>query len=109
MLEDFKAYQLSKDFYWGCKSLKIQRFLQDQLLRASSSVALNLSEASGRRTPNDQRRHFAIAFGSLQECRTILELEKINEPKLHEIADQLAAILYTLTRKQIPKNSVSEN
>ncbi len=105
MLNNFKAYQLAKEFYWGCKTLKVNRILQDQLLRASSSVALNLSEGSGRRTPQDQRRQFAIAFGSLQECRTILELEKINDPILNEVADQLAAILYTLTRKKLPPHS----
>jgi four helix bundle protein len=109
MLENFTAYQLAKKFYWGCKALKVHRILHDQLLRASSSVALNLSEASGRRTPQDQRRHFAIAFGSLQECRTLLELEKIENPELHNIADQLAAILFTLSRKKLEIKSATEN
>ena len=77
----------------------------DQLIRASSSVALNLSEASGRRTPKDQRKLYAIAFGSLQECRTILELEKIGSPKLHSLADELAAILFTMSRKKIGSES----
>ena len=101
MLENFKAYQYAKEFYWECKALKIHRILHDQLIRASSSVALNLSEASGRRTPQDQRRHYSIAFGSLQECRTILELEKIGSPKLHKLADELAAILFTMSRKKL--------
>jgi four helix bundle protein len=109
MLEKFTAYQLAKQFYWACKALKVPRFLQDQLLRASSSVALNLSEASGRRTEADQRKHYSIAFGSLQECRTILELEKIDNPGLLELADQLAAILYTLSRKKISTKSFTDN
>jgi four helix bundle protein len=101
MLDNFVAYQYAKQFYWECKALKVHRILHDQLLRASSSVALNLSEASGRRTQLDQRRHFTIAFGSLQECRAILELEKIEHAKLHKLADDLAAILFTLSRKKI--------
>ena len=101
MLENFKAYQYAKQFYWECKALKVHRILHDQLVRASSSVALNLSEASGRRTPADQRRHYSVAFGSLQECRTILELERIESPKLSSLADELAAMLYTLSRKKI--------
>jgi len=108
MLENFKAYQLAKDFYWICKTVKLPGFLQEQLMRASSSVALNVSEGSGRRTPPDQRRHFSIAFGSLQECRTILELEKVENPKISHIADQLAAILFTLSRKAIPLKTDSD-
>ena len=109
MLEKFTAYQMAKHFYWACKDLKVPRILQDQLVRASSSVALNLSEASGRRTEADQRRHYAIAFGSLQECRTILDLERIGDPKLMKLADELAAILYTLSRKKIETKTASKN
>jgi four helix bundle protein len=101
MLKKFRAYQLAKEYYWLCKELKVQRILQYQLIRASSSVALNLSEASGRRTEADQRKHYAIAYGSLQECRTILELEKIEHLQLDNLGDQLAAILFTLSRKKI--------
>jgi four helix bundle protein len=108
MLHKFKAYQLAKEFYWTCKALKVHRILHDQLLRASSSVALNLSEGSGRRTPQDQRRHYTIAFGSLQECRAILDLERIENPQLIHLADQLGAILYTLSRKKI-ESKPSEN
>lgn len=101
MLHKFKAYQLAKEFYWECKALKVHRILYDQLLRESSSVALNLSEGSGRRTPQDQRRHYAIAFGSLQECRTILVLERIENTRRIHLADHLAAVLYTLSRKKV--------
>lgn len=106
VLENFKAYQFAKEYYWCCKSLKIPRFLQDQLLRASSSVALNLSEGCARRTPADQRKHYTIAFASLQECRSILELEKIENKKLMDLGKQLSAILFTLSRKkiEIPKS-----
>ena len=109
MLEKFVAYQLAKKFYWACKTLKLPRFLHDQLLRASSSIALNLSEASGRRTPKDKRKHYTIAFGSLQECRTVLELEKVEDPNLNDLADQLAAILFTMSRTRVESNKSTES
>lgn len=109
MLENFTAFQMAKEMYWVCRTVKVSRVLQDQLLRASSSVALNLSEASGRRTPDDQRRHYAIAFGSLQECRSILELERVDNPRLHDLGDQLAAILFTLSRKKLQSTRQSKN
>ncbi len=84
--------------YRKCKGLKVPRFLQDQLLRASSSVVLNLAEGSGKRTPQDQRRFYSIAFGSLRECRAILEMEEITEPELQALADRLSAMLYVLSK-----------
>ncbi|MCM2322840.1 MAG: four helix bundle protein [Oligoflexia bacterium] len=98
MLRDFKAFQLAKEFHWACKTLRISRFLQDQLLRASSSVALNTAEGSGKRTPQEQRRFYGIALGSLRECEAIIELEKIENPELLTKLDRLGAILFTLCR-----------
>lgn len=98
MLKDFKAYRMARDFHWACKSLRVSRFLQDQLLRASSSVALNIAEGSGKRTPAEQRRFYGISLGSLRECQAILDLEKIEDPKLDDLADQLGAMLFTLCR-----------
>ena len=103
MLEKFEAYQIAKHYYWICKELKLPKFLQDQLIRASSSIALNLAEGSGKRTPVDQRRFYTIAFGSLRECQAILELERIENEELKKMGNQLGAILYTLSRKKIPK------
>jgi len=99
MLAQFKTYQMAKRFYLSCKSLKISYFLQDQLLRASSSMVLNIAEGSGKRTPNDQRRFYAIALGSLRECRAILEIEEVINPALYGLADELGAILFVLSRK----------
>jgi four helix bundle protein len=98
MLQDFKTYQMAKEFHWACKSLRISRFLQDQLLRASASVALNTAEGSGKRTPAEQRRFYGISLGSLRECQAILDLERIDDPKLHGMANQLGAMLFTLCR-----------
>ncbi|MBI1859802.1 MAG: four helix bundle protein, partial [Deltaproteobacteria bacterium] len=69
MLSDFQAFQNSKALYLACKKLKLPLFLKDQLLRASSSVALNVAEGSGKWTGKDQKRFYSIAYGSLRECR----------------------------------------
>ncbi len=100
MLEKFEAYQLSKKYYWLCQELKIPRFLQDQLLRASSSIPLNLAEGSGKSSPADQRRFYAIALGSLRECQAILEIEKIEDETIKALTNKLGAILFTLSKKR---------
>ena len=102
MLEKFDAYQVSKKFYWLCKDLKLNRWLRDQLLRASSSITLNLAEGSGKRTGTDQSRYYSIAFGSLRECQAILELEKVDNPEIIKLADQLGAMLYKLSQRPKP-------
>lgn len=99
MLTNFEAFQISKKFYQKCKTLKIPRFLQDQLLRASSSIGLNLAEGSAKRTPADQRIFYGFAYGSLRECQGILELEDISDVELNELANKLGAILYTSVTK----------
>ena len=99
MLEKFDAFQMAKKYYWRCKELKVHRTLQDQLLRASSSIALNLAEGSGKRIPDDQKRFYSIALGSLRECDAIIQLEQIEDPLLSSLGNQLGAMLYTLSRK----------
>ena len=48
--------------------------LRDQLDRASVSIALNIAEGAGRRTPADKAHFFTIARGSATECAAVLEL-----------------------------------
>ncbi len=98
MLKDFRAFQFAKEFHWSCKNLKVSKYLQDQLLGASSSVVLNLAEGSGKRTAAEQRRFYGIALGSLRECEAILELERIDQIALRQTLDQLGAILFKLSR-----------
>jgi len=78
-------------------------------MRASSSVALNTAEGSGKRTPQDQSRFYGIALRSLRECTAILELERIENPELAKLIDQLGAILYTLSRNQTSKPKPHRN
>ena len=98
MLNNFQTFQLAKKFHWACKDLKVSSFLRDQLLRASSSIALNAAEGSGKNTAREQSRYYSISLGSLRECQAILELENINDPMLINMADQLGAMLFSLSR-----------
>jgi four helix bundle protein len=98
MLKNFRAFQLAKIFYQYCKILKLPTHLKDQLMRASSSTALNLAESSGERTDKEKERYYTIARGSFLESQAILELEGICEPQLVDTMDQLGAILFKLCR-----------
>jgi len=109
MLQNFSTYQFAKEYYWKCKSVKLPRFLYDQLQRASSSIVLNLAEGSGKRTAADQRRFYAIAYGSLRECQAILELERIEDPIIYDLQNQLGAMLFTLSRKPLTEDSTKTN
>ena len=100
MLEKFEAYSVAKEFYQKCKYLKVPYFLRDQLFRASSSVVLNLAEGSGKRTVEDQRRFYSIAFGSLRECQAIIEIENMNDPDLKILINRLGAMLFKLSKIQ---------
>ncbi len=96
MLSTFRTYQLAVEFYRRCQELSAPGFLKNQLLRASSSVALNLSEGSAKLSPKDRRRFYGIALASLRESQTALELNSTQVPALIEMADHLGACLYRL-------------
>jgi four helix bundle protein len=98
MLNDFHAFVLAKNYYQLCKPLKLPEALKNQLTRASSSIALNLAEGSGKRTAKDQIRFYSMALGSLRECQAVLALEEINHPELQELGARLGTILFKLSR-----------
>ena len=101
MLENFRAYQTSIKFYHGCEQVRCAKHLREQLLRAASSISLNLSEGSSPPTAANRIRYYHIALGSVRECQTILDLAKV--PKTTEIAkivDQLAGQTYKLCRQK---------
>lgn len=96
MLKNFKTYQLAIRFHHDCKGLHMPGYLRDQLLRASSSVVLNIAEGSGKLTFADKRRFYSIALGSLRESMAALELRGEIPVVLAGISDQLGACLYRL-------------
>src|SRR6185437_15042780 len=98
MLTHFRTYRLSLQFYQSCAQLKVPRHLKDQLLRAASSISLNLTEGSAKPTKKDQMKFYFISFGSLRECQAILSLSGQTSPVLLDRADHLGASLWKLTR-----------
>jgi four helix bundle protein len=95
MLKNFRAYQLSVGFYQSCQKTRLPGFLKNQLLRASSSISLNLAEGSAKPVGKDRLRFYLIAFGSLRECQAVLDLN----PQLNGLcaeASRLGGCLYRL-------------
>ena len=78
------------------KRVNLPSFLRLQLMRASSSVSLNLAEGSARRSDKDRRRFYNIALASLREVQAILDLEQIEH--LKALADQVGAHIYRLSK-----------
>ena len=96
MLTNFRSYQLAIEFYRLAQGQRAPRHLRDQLIRASSSIALNLGEGSAKQSPADRRRFYEIALGSARECEAIVELLAPQAMRLTEPIDKLARHVYKL-------------
>jgi four helix bundle protein len=96
MLQNFKAYKLSQALYQECTQLKTRAYIQDQLLRASLSIVLNLAEGSAKSSAKDRKRFYEIALGSTRETQAIVEL--LQSPKAIALADQVGACVFSLVR-----------
>lgn len=98
MLHKFRSYQLAVEFYRLARAQSASRHLKDQLMRAASSAALNLSEGSAKKSPADRRRFYEIALGSVRECEAIIELLHPTSRSLRAPIDVLARHVYSLVR-----------
>src|SRR5947209_5598185 len=96
-LQNFRTYDHSVEFYKSCKQLKLPSALKDQLMRAASSISLNLSEGSAKPSKKERLRYYSIAFGSLREIQAIIKLEDLTQ--IERSADHLAAMLYKLSHQ----------
>ena len=76
-MHKFKCHQLAVQFYQEAKKCRLPSYLNNQLLRAASSVALNLSEGWGKGISKDRLRFWKIALGSIRECESIAALEPL--------------------------------
>lgn len=71
--------------------------MKDQLMRAASSITLNLAEGSAKPSRKERLRYYSIAFGSIREIQAIIRLEELASLDLR--ADHLAASLYKLAHQ----------
>ena len=78
------------------------RELRDQLVRASTSIVLNIAEGAGRTSHPDKQRFYEIAKGSATESAAVLDLLRIEgsgDAVLREQARRLAIrVVQMLTR-----------
>jgi four helix bundle protein len=99
-MQNFRTYQLSIQMNRAINTLKVPGHLRNQLLRAASSVALNLAEGYGRVQHGDQRRSYEIAMGSLREVQACLVLSEGVPCETAQVCDALAASLWKLIKSR---------
>jgi four helix bundle protein len=96
-LQNFRTYELSIEFYRDCKTIRLPHAMKDQLMRAASSITLNLAEGSAKPSRKERLRYYGIAFGSVREIQAIIRLEELGS--LSAKSDHLAASLYKLSHQ----------
>jgi four helix bundle protein len=99
MIQNFRTYELAVSFYRRLPAIEAPAHLKDQLLRAGSSIILNLAEGSAKPTKRDQRRFYAMAFGSIREVQAIADILNLNADLTNQL-DHLAACTYKLVYRQ---------
>ena len=84
---------------------KLDRYVNDQLGRASFSVPLNIAEGSGKFSKKDRRNFFIIARASAFECVAIIDILKDqgkvsdNEVKMIMMdAEELSKMLFAMIK-----------
>ena len=100
-MKSFRALDLSVEFYEMSERSEVKGSLREQLLRAASSISLNLSEGNGKFSAKEKKRFYKMAYVSLKECQTILRLSKISGGPIVEKADRLGARLYKPIQSKI--------
>jgi four helix bundle protein len=105
----FRALDLAIEFHEQTVNLKTSGHLRDQLLRAASSIPLNLAEGNAKPSVNEKKRFYQMAYGSVKECQTLFKMLKLTDGDLVKTADHLGASIYklmnsSLTKKLEPKN-----
>ena len=115
--ERFPVYQesikIAKEIGGFCREINRREFeyLKNQLLRASSSIVLNLAEGSGRWTKRDKSNFYRTSRASALECVSALDLflayglvgaEKTSSLKqrLLKIAGALQALIFSVEKRQ---------
>ena len=105
-MKTFRALDLAVEFYKKTEEVKVTGNLRDQLMRAASSIALNLSEGNAKRTEKEKKRYYHTAYASCQECKTILQLAGFTGAPISVSADVLGAHLYRLLGSKIQESKI---
>ena len=102
------VYQKSKTFHLNCKEITTrinEKYVIDQLRRASHSIILNIAEGSAKSSKADRKNYFTIARGSVFECVSILYMlnteNKIDDTsylKLLKLGDELSKMLFKMNQ-----------
>lgn len=100
-MKSFRTLDLSVEFYELSERSHDKGNLRDQLLRAASSISLNLSEGNGKFSAKEKKRFYKMAYASLKESQTILRLLKISDDEILNKADHLGASIYKLIQSNI--------
>ena len=103
-----------KAFAFAVRVVKLHRYLigekkefvlSKQLLRSSTSIGANISEANGAISPSDFSSKISIAYKESLETKYWLSLLKETEfitesarSSLHKDADELSKILFSILR-----------
>jgi four helix bundle protein len=107
--QKLEVYKKAKLFHFNCKELlfhqRHEKYVVDQLGRASFSIVPNIAEGSGKPSPGDRRNYFTIARGSVFESVTVLDL-LFDEGKITDadytlnlkLADEISRMLFALIR-----------
>lgn len=97
MLVNFRSYQFALQFHAQCREVAMPGYLKEQLLRASSSVALNLAEGSARPTFRDRLKFYNTARASFVECQAAWQLSGLALPaEIDAMMQKLGGSLYRL-------------
>lgn len=107
--QNLEVYKKSKCFHLECKKIilenKVDSYVKDQLGRASFSIALNISEGSGKFSKPDRRNYFITARGSVFESVAVLDILNDQNMISEEIflsvlkkGDELSRILYAMIK-----------
>lgn len=105
-MKTFRTLDLAIEFYGKVEEQKVTGNLRDQLLRAASSISLNLSEGNAKRTEKEKKRYYHTAYASCQECKTIFKLAKVDNKEVIDLADKLGAWLYKLLKSEIQESRI---
>lgn len=73
-MKSFRTLDLSAEFYELSEKSKTKGNLRDQLLRAASSISLNLAEGNGKFSVKEKKRFYKMAYASLKESQTIMRV-----------------------------------